>query len=416
MVMVVKDYNKYDYFILALIGTLCFGDIGGPVRVVRVLAILFIPLFFRLLNKNGCGYVRKAFKILSIIYCYMLLSFIWTPDKEEAVKELVYYPIHFFLFLELILFSRFARNPIRSIRNGWLIAVLTCSMVAFWEITTGNHLSMALQTSDVANLGTEVVKRMCASVTFGNYNGYVTFLCYGFPWIFFCLIEGGRGGFEKLLSFILLVFSFLTIIINASRGGLLAVSVMLLVYYFLTKKTFVKNVTLACFILLAAYLLINYGSVLTAVMAARASDGGLFSDNARSEIWSNALLAFFSSFGFGTGIGSIDVAMSRFARGGITSPHNMFFEMLVQYGIIITFMFVRFLWRLFVRARQIENNRMIVMMMALIAMPLYSIINSGYLLHPHFYVLLASMYVFVYLGKIKSPAQEQCFGRINDKK
>ena len=195
----------------------------------------------------------------------------------------------------------------------------------------------------------------------------------------------------------------MVIVINASRGGVLSIVTMLMVYYWYSEKSQIKNVTLLVVVTLLIYGLIQYGEEFTALFIARASDGGMFTDDARFVIWSNALLAFCDRFGFGVGIGGLSASMAEYAHGRITVTHNMFLEILVQYGVVILLVFLYFLLGLFRKSLRVERKRKIVIMMSLVAMPVYSIIDSGYLLNTHFFVLIASIYIFANYELIKCP-------------
>ena len=395
--------NKYDFILVVLAVCTCFGNFGGAFQVDRILAMLFLPLLIKLLSNKGYDYARHNLKWIIVIYVYMLISFLWTPDKTEAVKELVYYPVHFILFLELLVFSRKAENPLRCLSRGWMIAVLLCSVVAYWEITTGNHLSMSLVQRDFLNTGSVIIQHQTASVTFYNYNSYVTFLCFSIPWLFYIMIDKKRSITEQIISGAALAMASLAIIINASRGGVLAIGVMLFVYYWYSEKSNIKNILLVIIIGITVYCLTKYGNSITEVLVAKSSDGALFSDDARSNIWSHALMAFAESFGFGVGIGGLSAAMGKFAHGGIVVTHNMFLEVLVQYGIIIGFIVIIFLLRLLKKSLKVERSRKNVLLMALISMPLYTIIDSNYLLNVHLYVLIATIYIYVNYELIKYP-------------
>ena len=208
--------SLYDFIIFFIVVCTCFGIFGGAFQVNRILAILLLPGLIPLLYKKGFTYAMTISQLLLLIYLFMAASFICTPDREEGVKELFYYIVHFVLFLELIVFARNARNPLKNISRGWLVAVLLTSIVAFWEITTGNHLSYAKDQGDAFNTGSAIIERMTASVTFANYNSYVTYLCFCYPWILYIFIDKSRSLLEELLASVALISASLVIIINAS--------------------------------------------------------------------------------------------------------------------------------------------------------------------------------------------------------
>lgn len=390
--------NKYDFFLFVQIMVLCLGNFGGALQASRALAILLSPLLLSKICKKTYKYAGHIAKILFLFYLYFLLSFFWTPDKAEAIKQLVYYPIHFILFLELIVFSRDAVNPLKSVSRGWLVAVLFCSAVAYWEITTGNHLGTAYQHEDTFNTGAEILQHMTASVTFYNYNSYVTFLCFCFPWIFFILLDRDCSVGEQVVSILALFMAVLVIVINASRGGLLTIILMLSVYFFLSKKLQRKRIMLILGVIVVGFYCVNASndvSTVMAVMKARASDGGMFSGGSRYDIWLNVLSTFAGTGGFGVGIGGLHAAMRQHApHSSITASHNMFLEILSQYGVVITLTIILFFCKLLKQSFHRERNKKIVLLMALLTVPIYTMIDSMYLLNAHLYAHIATIYIF----------------------
>ena len=131
--------NKYDIYIFLLIATLCFGNIGGALQVTRVIGIALFPV---LLNKWGGSrhYMQSLLTGVVIFMVFATFSLFWTPDRTEGVKELFYYTVHFAVFFEILVFTRLAKAPMRTMVSGWLVTVTLTLIVAVWEITTDNHL------------------------------------------------------------------------------------------------------------------------------------------------------------------------------------------------------------------------------------------------------------------------------------
>ncbi len=392
----------YDILLFLLTACTCFGEFGGALQIDRALAILFLPLLFLVIREKGCGYVRNIVVIFSLFYLFCIVSVAWTPDLTEAVKELFYYPVHFALFLEIIAFARYARNPQKSIVSGWLVAVLLCSVVAAWEMMTGNHLSVAKEQADEYNTGAAVLEHFTASVTFGNYNSFVTFLCYSMPWLFWILMKKEKSFWSMSMTVVAIVSAFLFTLLNASRGGLISQLVMFFIVLVSSPMTKLKYLLCAISLLLVGYVLITYGEILTAVMEARLADGGMFDGESRYTIWANALNTFWRSWGLGVGIGGMNEAMGQWADGEITVTHNIFLELLLQYGLVFFFVFVLAICKLFRSSLLVSDKRSkVAVLMALLCMPIYGIIDSTYLLKPQLYVLFATIYVFVNSEQIK---------------
>ena len=319
---------------------------------------------------------------------------LWTPNNEEGFKELVYYLVHFLIFFEVIVFSREALCPLQFIAIGFALCVLLTSVVGFWELTTDNHLAYSqMDEAKASNVGGEIVLRKFAAVTFYNLNGYVTYLCFCLPFLLY-----GFSLEEKLLkwmSFIALIIAIVLILCNASRGGMFTIVICLAVFFLMSQKN--KSLIYSFIVLIGGllYLLYKYGESILFILTMRLSEGGATTDDSRFEIWGNALKVLVEYCGFGCGIGGMNAAMEQFAKGGITVTHNVFLEVLCQYGIIFCLAFVFFLFKQFKTALQLfdEKSRVLVTV-ALVSFPMTGIINSGYLLDPQLFIVLASIYVF----------------------
>ena len=126
-------YNKYDILVVLLLSSLGFGGIGGAFQITRILAIILLPVFLIQSYRRRCVCNYIYFILFFIGYC--MLSLLWTLNVQEGFIEIIYFVVHFVLFLEIIVFSFQAKNPLDSISKGWLVAVSMTLVVAMWEIT-----------------------------------------------------------------------------------------------------------------------------------------------------------------------------------------------------------------------------------------------------------------------------------------
>lgn len=390
-----ENFNKYDLMVILLIFSFGFGNLGGAIQVSRVLAILFAPIMINVkMRKN---YVHKNIIVLFVVfYLFCIFSLIWTPDLDQAIKELVYYPVHFLIFLEIVVFSFKANKGCESISIGWMSAVFFCSIIAYWEITTGNHLQIANEQGGARHFESGVFEQLTASVTFGNYNSYVTFLCFSFPWLYY-LVMSGKSFLRRIVPLVAIVLAILVILFDASRGGILTFLVMTLIFVIKSSRSFTKYAVVIFFTFSIIYVLINYGGDTVQIIQARAGDGASLEATGRQQIWKDAFQAFLNSFFIGTGLGSITKAMEAVNPNGVASPHNMFLEFLTQFGLFFFIPLLLFLLRLLILTlKKVDSPIKIALLMALIALPLYAIIDSVYLLSAHLYGLLGTIYYFVY--------------------
>lgn len=397
------NYNKYDTYIFFLIVSLVFGNIGGALMAVRVLAILLIPALLK--KYKGCkDYIRNYFVFFVFFYAFCLLSILWTADRTEALKELIYFPIHFLLFAEILVFSRFAKNPLKTISVAWLLSTLLTLIVAVWEFSTNSHLSVAsyIDDDELFNIGGILIERPYASVTFGNFNGYVVYLCFAMPFLYYYVLNNYKNTKKLIFSLIALFTSIFVIIANASRGGLLSLGIMAMLFFVMTKRNKYKLFILLVSTLLVVYFVIPRLESLFFVINAKSEDGGLLEDQGRIVIWMVALRVFSNYLFMGSGVGSIAAAMKAINPNTINITHNMFLEILVQYGIVFFLFFISYLLKLFRQSKKTEDRSIkILLYMALLALPIYSIIDSGYLLNPIVYVAFSCFTVYAYYDVIR---------------
>ena len=213
----IRGIHKYDNIIILLITSIAFGIFGGPFQLTRILSICFLPLLL-LKIKKSLRFINIYLSFFSFFIFYCFFSLLWVPDKIEGLIEIIYNIIHFLIFLEILVFARFSDTPLTSISKGWTYAVILTLIVAIWEISTGNHFSLSSHVADkTENLGNGMfISRTFASVTFTNYNTYVTFLCFSAPFIFYRLLLQNQIKYI-LLPIVVLSLSFICVMVNASR-------------------------------------------------------------------------------------------------------------------------------------------------------------------------------------------------------
>ena len=389
-----SSYNKYDIYVITLLLSLAFGGIGGALTITRLLAVVMLPALM-ILYTTSRTYIRPYIISFGVFYAYCLLTMLWTSDRVEAIKELVYYPIHFLIFLEIVVFSRHSKHTVNSIALGWLVAVSLTLVVAMWELVNDQHLSMSVQqTGMMMNTGDEIIQRRFASVTYGNYNTYVTFLCFAIPFITYYFFNFKRKTVLGTISIFAVFLSVVCILFNASRGGLLSILIMGIVYLWNNSKKRNRFFIATVLVILVSFIIYSNGDIVLKAISQRTANGSFFAGNSRYVIWSNAWEAFKPTYGLGVGIGGMTKAMEGVTKG-ITVTHNMFMEILLQYGYVFLFLFVTYIFVMTKKTLHVKSNSIqTCLSMALCAMPVYLIINSGYLLNPFVYAGFASMTVF----------------------
>ena len=372
--------NRYDYMIMSVIFTLVAGNLGGALQPIRLIGLFSLPFVMTFIYNNKLRF-RNILCFFILCFFYSLISLFWTSDINEAFKEFFYYLVHISLFFFLVYLSFNANCPYHSIIKGWLIAFLFSAIIAICEILFDIHLPMNIYESDLLlNSGGTVMQKQYASVTFGNYNGYVTFLCCVLPFFFAYILTAVkiRCLLYGWLAFMLMAY---ILLINASRGGLLSLLICFLAFLFFFKRTNIKYKKIIFLILISfiCYVIYVYSDILLLQIVSRFVESeAIVSDSSRTELIEFAFSLFLNSYFCGTGIGSI----------------------LVQYGLIIFFCFLSLLYFIFLNIRKTKDLVIrYVLCAALCSLPAMAVINSSYLLFPVIWIYFSSLFVFATLNK-----------------
>lgn len=395
--------NKYDRLLILLIGALSLGGLGGYLMPCRVLTILLLPQLWKI--RLICKFRYRSiisFMLFFISYCF--ISLLWTPDKVEGMKEIVYYSVHFIYFLEIITFSVLAKDFMRSISLGWLLVVFISASIGIYEIVTDTHFGIGQEAERMINMGGgRVFQQRFAKAFFANYNSLVTVFCFAFSFVLYFILKTEKKNLLYILAIITLFLSFIVVIVNASRGGILSLGVMFVIPFLLSKNRKLKYGIMAVLAIGFVWLFSHYYDLIFGFLELRFSNVDVTHDDTRMLLLKKGLQICYDSFGFGSGVGSIVAKLEVLNPGGITITHNMFMEFLSQYGVLFFLIFVGFLLKQFKKIRKIADSDVRHLMYALfIAMPFMMAVDSGYLLYPQLFAFFASMYVSVNLQNYTS--------------
>lgn len=394
--LISKRYiNKYDLGIIIIIAAGAAGGLYSPLTLLRLISIIFIPFVLKDFS-NKTFLIPSFIKTFFIIwFVFSLISLIWTSDRTNGIKFLLYNLCSFVDFIAIIFLSFRAKNPIRSILLGWMMMIMITAPIAIWEIVSNSHLPISVQDSSAIILNSlgERTSRIFASVTYGNLNSYVLVLVYCIP---FVLMSIGLFKKDKIYPWLLLAFIIFIILINASRGGILCLTISLIymIISFVRNKIISRPFAICSFIILFFLIFINSDFLFNQI-SGRLLVSKLTADESRIEVYERGLEILKSSLGLGCGVGGLQVSLE--ALGGISrisAMHNMFLEFLVQYGIIPFIFFILFIFRiikqLIVSTTHLKN--FIGWLFILLAIPM-SIINSGYIADPMLWIYLSSIYI-----------------------
>lgn len=392
--------NVYDFLLIITISLLIFGGFGGSLQPIRIFSLVMIPFVIRFLLKHSRKkQIVQITRAVAILYLFFIVSLLWTSDTNEGLKEIVYYGIHLNIFLLIVMSYLKAHKPFNSLLFGWMVFIFLTQIIAFNEIFFDKHLDLSIfESGHMMNAGGMIVQKKFAAVTFGNYNGYVTVVALSLPFLF-GLYASVKKKKHQIITLAIISFAYFSLFINASRGGILVGIIVFTIFLVYLRKLNIKNIKynlLTVVPILIALILRYYDIILEQLFYRKMAGASFTQDTVRISLFSKALEAFYNKPFFGGGIGSLQKEMTG---ASILLPHNMFLEILVQFGFFVTLFFLIYLAKHLIRAKKINNPvNSFIIYSALLSLPVASIINSGYLLMPTFWVFLASLYCIVFIN------------------
>ena len=393
-----QGHYIYDLILFGLITLLIFGMIGNGVQPVRLFIIALSPfMFFDVLRRpnRSLYYYRYECFFLLFWFLWSLSFFYKAVDETESFKHVIYLFVHFLGFLEVLWAANKAVNPQHAIKYGWLTVIALSIPLAIYEFLTDFHFTMSVQdTGSTMLLNGIRLDRPFASVTFGNLNSYNTVLCWALPSLFMCNLYP-RNKTDNILGYILMAFTALIIIANASRGAIMCLGLMLVTYVYAYYKIGRNRFLLTIILVISIGALFYYLGDIFILIMERFSDQGV-SDDGRSENLTVGFQAFLDSYGLGIGIGNYEPIMGNVYRIEIPAPHNLMLEVLVCFGFPIFLGFVGMYFhisRICLREGSTFNRDMFIFCTA--ALLFAGIIDSTYLMKATTWMFMASTYIYL---------------------
>lgn len=396
-----RKMNRYDYIIiLTIVSVIVAGEAFGaftPIRLIGFAASFYFIFLFRnwkeyFLTRNG-----KTTIFLFTFLIYAIISALWITDvKEYFIATLSLY-CYVFDFLLILYAVQRAKKPTNSIIIGWILFLTINLLCAFWEISTGEHFTTgSFQAEETMTGG---IRRIYAAVTYGNYNSFCVVLCLTL--LFLLLYMHLNKGFKHQLFAIFLFFCICTVlVINTSRGALLCLMLFIVpLWYIIRKKQIVKYIIILTLLGIGSCLWFEYSDVILFLIDQKLSarTGGAGNDP-RWILWKAGLDISSQWLYLGAGAGSMIYEYTR-EHVFILYAHNLWIQLLVEYGFIITGVFLCFYVKLvFFTIRSSDFLLKAIGLYFLLCWPILTIIDEGYMKAFH-WIFFASVYSILYCHK-----------------
>lgn len=389
--------NFYDKMLILLIISLLFGTLGGAFRPIRVLIVFLIPFTMRAYFKFQQIRKHTHYEVLffSIWIVYAFVSLVWVDDYVNGIKEIIYLMINFFGVITVIVFSLKASNPKNSILKGWYYLIVITIPIAFVEFFVGIHFPSSLhETVKLYSIGGEL--RRYAAINYGNLNNYNLVLIYALPFVIY-YFSIAKLGFIKKVRFCVVLLTAVIIILNSSRSAFISLMLSILVFMIFGRTNSANKVYIKTMLISTIFVFLIFGTniVKKAEAVSRILSDQGFEDSYRKEIISHSFNALEQSNYLGVGAGNFQHAMKKYIRDfDFFSSHNLFLEILTQYGVFIFFLFLIFLFKIFRNMITTKPSNKLVLFIVVGTLIPSSIITSNYILNFLPWLFFSSLLIF----------------------
>lgn len=412
---------KYEISIILIIASLSYGsyEIFGAFNPLRIIGLCVLPIVIKNIKWYFNNSFLKNWTVLIVFWwVFMTVSLLWTNNTILGVTYYIHMTLMFSCMLFLVRACYFAKNPLKAVSNGWLIFCIICMPIAFWEITTGNHLESGSINAD--SYMSDGSLRVFAAVTFGNLNSFVFMICLELPFLAIQILNNKNNYLYKLICFIAIVISSIVLLINASRAGIICV---IMVFFLLAVQSYKHNTKIAKAIIICLgasiifYILKNMEEIemFAQIQTRLSTRSSVFEDNDRQILIQGAIDIILSIYGFGGGIMSMIGLYEQYTLCSITYAHNFFLEIIIEYGIVIGILvFIMFYSTIFMLRKNRTSEYILLFWYSLLTSPLLLVLDdyyqprSGVWIYIGLLIAIANRIKYNMKNEIRLPKRKNC--------
>jgi teichuronic acid biosynthesis protein TuaE len=305
--------------------------------------ILLPALIFLFIAKIRCSPKRiidtrvgNYLGFLGFWLFYAAVSMLWAADKVLAIKDIAL----LFTGVSVAFFTVYYLKSLRHLENLsyiWVGSMVLMLILGLWEIQTGNHLPLSSYVDPIS-----IADQNRPSAVFYNTNDLAFFLALCLPFIYVWIFSKGRVP-RKALALALFVAALFVLAMTTSRSAQLGLIAAVVFDFAFLRGILGKWKVLAITGLVTLALITLFPDQtreIETTMGLRFQDLPLeFSQgSARLAVASGVPELLTTSYGMGVGAGNADyyLHLSKIDLvTGFTALHNLWLEILANYGIII---------------------------------------------------------------------------------
>ena len=421
-----------NHFFLLLVFTCFLGSAieifkAGPVTFFPFRIVLFVYWFVLLLffiTRPGVDLqvkcVRNYLVFLGFWLFFAAASFAWMLDVDAGIKNLLFLSGGITLIFALIIMDK--EYAIKKTIQIWLWVLTGFVLFAYLERLFAIHLPVS-----GANTYPYAYMRYWPTVVFRNPNDLATFFSISFP-LALMLLFAGKTMLQRMWGLFLAGSSAYMIFFVSSRANILAIVLEFAVLFVLLRlKNSLKMVAGAGVVLLIVALLFSQfmpsvvGRMIEPLNSLKqqyqTQSGSVL---VRQNLIKNGLYFLSKQPLLGIGAGNIEyylVNKSVYDVHGIQAMHNWWFEVLVNYGVIIFTMFLIFfaslLWNMYRLAWHNQDWKYKAIAMSLTGFTIASISSSSIMTFNFVWCLYGLALTMIAADRLKKMRdQDECASAI----
>jgi O-antigen ligase len=322
--------------------------------------VLFLGLQAIASNKATVKGLKSVatFRLLIALWTFVgLVGSFFVQNLDVAMRNLLPLFLGFILGYVFITAKDFTR-VLNSLQTGWVVAFVITGLLAVREMVTGLRMSNYLPSYNSTELA-RVDPELIASI-FGNPNAYAAFLVTTFAFLVNGLLKS-EARFVRYCYIGMILALCVLILSTGSRLCLFALILEMIVFASYAGRRYRNALAGASMLVLLSLVLVGSGvtdslasqfpgklssSTPSKILLEAVSSDSTSSGGARLNLYKDGLWMVGNSAGLGVGPGNFEVVMASgdvpYDSGRAVDPHNLYLEIVSQYGLFVFLAFV--LW------------------------------------------------------------------------
>jgi len=320
---VIISIKRYDFsveFILFTLLLITSFNQSDRIGVLIVGSLILLYLFNFLTNKKYRNKINTSrlflFFVLWLFYATVQMLLVDQYIQNWSHFQTLVFGVGIIWIMTRLINSK---DRIETFYKAWGFAVFLSILFGWWEVITDNHLKTSSAYSyDLNNITT---------VGFFNPNDYSFLLILSLPIMLFWVT---KGKLLKLLGLFMIASSFYFTFMNGSRFILLVFILVIGLFTIKLAKSKKKGTFISFVLVLVGSVIYFKDIIFNAITDVSTLSGGDSSTEVRKYL-SNSAWDIFKKYPFGVGSGNLENYMPVVGY----KVHNFWFEILVNYGLVI---------------------------------------------------------------------------------